>query len=84
MSIQKLKMLRDQAWIPTPLGDKFSLHFDDTLYLQLVAKHILDEVASYSCSSFGPSDLFAEGYQEGYNSAVQQITEQMRERYGTK
>ena len=82
MSIQKLKMLRDQAWIPTPLGDKFSLHFDDTLYLKLVAKHILDEVASYSCTTYGGSaDPYAEGYQDGYNSAVQQITEQMRKRY---
>lgn len=84
MSIQKLKMLRDQAWIPTPLGDKFSLHFDDTLYLQLVAKHILDEVGSYSCTTISSSDTpdpYADGYEAGYNSAVEQITEQLRERY---
>ena len=83
MSIQKLKMLRDKAWIPTPLGDKFSLHFDDTLYLQLVAQHILDEVAGYSCTTMGSEpDLYADGYEAGYNSAVEQITEQLRERYG--
>ena len=81
MSIQQLKMLRDKAWIPTPLGDKFSLHFDDTLYLQLVAKHILDEVAAYSCESSGPPDLYAEGYEAGYNSAVQSIVQQLREKY---
>ena len=87
MSIQKLKMLRDKAWIPTPLGDKFSLHFDDTLYLQLVAQHILDEVASYSCSTIsykGIADLYADGYEAGYNSAVEQITQQLRARYEIK
>lgn len=84
MSIKKLQMLREQAWIPTPLGNKFSLHFDDTLYLKLVAKHILDEVASYSCSTIsykGITDLYADGYEAGYNSAVKQITEQLRVRY---
>lgn len=81
MSIQQLKDLREQAWIPTPLGDKFSLHFDDTLYLQLVAKHILDQVASYSCETFGPADQYAEGYEAGYNSAIEQVTEQLREKY---
>lgn len=45
MSIQQLKLLRDKAWIPTPQGEQFSLHFDDTLYLKLVAQHILDQVA---------------------------------------
>lgn len=84
MSIQQLKLLREQAWIPTPHGDQFSLHFDDTLYLQLVAQHILDQVAAYSCVTAvqGGPDPYAEGYEAGYNSAVEQITTQLRERYG--
>ena len=51
MNVQALKALREQAWIPTPLGDKFSLHFDDTKYLELVTKHIvqqcIDEIETY-------------------------------------
>ena len=51
MNVQALKALREQAWIPTPLGDKFSLHFDDTKYLELVTKHIvqqcIDEIECY-------------------------------------
>lgn len=84
MSIQKLKMLRDQAWIPTPLGDKFSLHFDDTLYLQLVAQHILDEVASYSCTGSDSDDQYIAGYAHGYHSAVKSIVSDLRERYEVK
>lgn len=81
MSIQKLKTLRDRAWIPTPLGDKFSLHFDDTLYLQLVAQHILDEMAAYSCTGGGEDDQYIAGYVHGYNSAVKYIVKDLRERY---
>jgi len=81
MSIQKLKMLRDKAWIPTPLGDKFSLHFDDTLYLKLVAQHILDEVAGYSCTGGDDSDQYIAGYADGYHSAVKSIVRDLRERY---
>ena len=81
MSIQKLKMLREQAWIPTPLGDKFSLHFDDTLYLQLVAKHILDGVAGYSCTGGDSDDQYIAGYADGYHSAVKSIVRDLRERY---
>ena len=83
MSIQKLKALREEAWIPTPLGDKFSLHFDDTLYLKLVTKHILDEVAQYKSVLIRSSepDPYAEGYVDGYNSAVKEITEQTRKQY---
>jgi len=84
MSIQKLKMLREQAWIPTPLGDKFSLHFDDTLYLQLVAEHILDEIAAHSCTGVEDEDLYSAGYVKGYNSAVKFIVEELRERYEVK
>ena len=51
MNVEALKALREQAWIPTPLGDKFSLHFDDTKYLELVTKHIvqqcIDEIETY-------------------------------------
>ena len=51
MNVESLKALREQAWIPTPLGDKFSLHFDDTKYLELVTKHIvqqcIDEIETY-------------------------------------
>ena len=51
MNVQALKALREQAWIPTPLGDKFSLHFDDTKYLELVTKYIvqqcIDEIETY-------------------------------------
>jgi hypothetical protein len=82
MSLQKLKMLREKAWIPTPLGDKFSLHFDDTLYLQLVAQYIIDDMSAYSCVGAGDGvDLYADGYQEGYNSAISQVTQDLRARY---
>lgn len=51
MNIQALKDLREQAWIRTPLGDKFSLHFDDTLYLRLVAQWVaqrcIDHIETY-------------------------------------
>lgn len=51
MNVEALKALREQAWIPTPLGDKFSLHFDDTKYLELVTKYIvqqcIDEIETY-------------------------------------
>ena len=51
MNVEALKALREQAWIPTPLGDKVSLHFDDTKYLELVTKHIvqqcIDEIETY-------------------------------------
>ena len=43
MNLQKLKKLREQAWIPTPLGDKFSLHFDDELYMKLVAQCVAQD-----------------------------------------
>lgn len=59
MSIEALKALREQAWIPTPLGDKFSLHFDDTLYLQLVAQWILDEAQAYTSNHPGILELKA-------------------------
>jgi len=49
--IQQLKALREKAWIPTPLGDKFSLHFDDTKYLELVAQAVaqrcIDHIETY-------------------------------------
>lgn len=93
MSIQALKQLRAGAWIPTPHGDKFSLHFDDTLYLQLVAKYITDDVAGFSCETVHAGgftdamnevqpDLYADGYEAGYNSAVEQIVEHLRKQYG--
>ena len=51
MNVESLKALREQAWIPTPLGDKFSLYFDDTKYLELVTKYIvqqcIDEIECY-------------------------------------
>lgn len=81
MSIQNLKNLREQAWIPTPLGDKFSLHFDDTRYLELVAEFITDDVAGFSCVGSEDEDLYAAGYEAGYNSAVEQIVEHLRSRY---
>ena len=56
-AIRALKALREQAWIPTPLGDKFSLHFDDTLYLQLVAQWILDEAQAYTQDHPGIREL---------------------------
>ena len=79
--INELKALREKAWIPTPLGDKFSLHFDDTKYLQLVAEYIIQEVAAHSCESiYEVPDLYADGYADGYNSAVKQIVENLRAR----
>ena len=78
-------MLREQAWIPTPLGDKFSLHFDDTKYLELIAEHFAQEVASFSCETFyhagALKDPVADAYADGYNSAVEQIVEHIRKRY---
>ena len=46
--IPALKALREHAWIPTKHGEQFALHFDDTLYLQLIAHHILDEAEAYT------------------------------------
>lgn len=81
MSLQQLKMLRERAWIQTPLGDQFALHFDDTLYLQLVAEHFYDEIASFSCVN-EDEDLYHVGYAEGYNQAIQQLCEHFARRYG--
>lgn len=83
MSIQQLKMLREQAWIPTPIGEQFSLHFDEDEYLRLIAQHILDQVAAFSCktSQEGGVDLYADGYEAGYNAAVVQVVAQLRVRY---
>lgn len=59
-AIEALQALREQAWIPTPLGDKFSLHFDDTLYLQLVAQHILDRALIHTHNHPGIQELKAQ------------------------
>lgn len=84
MSIQHLKNLRELAWIPTPLGDKFSLHFDDTKYLELVAEHIINQVANFTPlepnEESEPHAYYA-GYGDGYNAALKQITGALRERY---
>jgi hypothetical protein len=57
MSIQALQALRQQAWIPTKHGEQFALHFDDTLYLQLVAQYILDQAQTYTQNHPGIQEL---------------------------
>lgn len=84
MSIEHLKKLREQAWIPTPLGDKFSLHFDDTQYLKLIAEHFTHEVASFQ--PLEPSEdsephAYYAGYGDGYNAAIKQIAGYLQNKY---
>jgi len=83
MSIQILKMLREQAWTPTPHGEQFSLHFDDTRYLELIAEHFAHTAEGFSCTTAaaGTPDKYAAGYEAGYNTAVTHIAAHIRARY---
>lgn len=45
--IDELKALRAKAWIGSKRGEQFALHFDDTLYLELVAQCVAQRCIDY-------------------------------------